>query len=205
MHVMSRSRRLVTLALLGAGLLAGGLLTAAQVHAATPPVIGAALAQQSSLVTPSPQDQNSPACDVEADVHEGVDEADADNVQHEDTSDAGDMDSVQHEDAGDVTTGEDNAATTGDDGTVVDQGCQNDQQDAAPGTLEEGKDLLPQAKITVEQAVTAAQQAAQGALGAVDLERENGTLVYHVSVGDQDVSVDATTGLVLGISSEDAS
>lgn len=82
--------------------------------------------------------------------------------------------------------------------------CEQDDENAAPGTLDDGKELLSQAKITVDQAIAAAQAAAQGPLGTVDLEQENGVLVYHVHIGDQEVTVDAATGAVLGIASDES-
>lgn len=66
------------------------------------------------------------------------------------------------------------------------------------GNLDDGKDLLPQASITIEQAITAAQTAATGDIGEIDLEHYNGKLVFNVDVGDLDVKVDAATGEVLG-------
>lgn len=80
-----------------------------------------------------------------------------------------------------------------------DQECDNEAQ-VAPGTLDDGADLLPQAAITVEQAVTTAQGAATGALGEVDLEsNDSGVLVFSVQIGNQEVSVDAQTGKVLEV------
>jgi hypothetical protein len=73
-----------------------------------------------------------------------------------------------------------------------------DEQHAAPGTIDDGKELLPQAKITLQQAVQTAQAAVSGQLGEVDLEHDHGTLVFNVDIGDHDVKVDAATGAVLG-------
>ena len=72
-----------------------------------------------------------------------------------------------------------------------------------PGTLDDGRDLLPKAGISVSQAVAAAQTAATGAVDEVDLEYWNGTLVYNVDVGSKDVKVDAATGAVLDASADD--
>ena len=63
--------------------------------------------------------------------------------------------------------------------------------------LDDGEDLLPQAKVTLQQAESAAQKAASGSLGETDLEHYNGRLVFNVDVGSHDVKVDATTGEVL--------
>ena len=67
-----------------------------------------------------------------------------------------------------------------------------------PGALDDGADLLPQAKITLAGAVTAARTAANGPVGEVDLERYDGRLVFNVDVGSADVKVDAVDGTVLG-------
>src|SRR5437773_3729044 len=69
-----------------------------------------------------------------------------------------------------------------------------EEESVAPGTLDDGKDLLPQAKISLEQAVAAAQASTSGDLGEVDLEHYQGNLVFNVDVGNHDVKVDATTG-----------
>lgn len=71
------------------------------------------------------------------------------------------------------------------------------------GQLDDGKDLLPEAGITLAEAIAAAQGAAHGSVGEVDLEYWQGNLVFNVDVGDQDVKVDAATGAVLGTEGED--
>jgi uncharacterized membrane protein YkoI len=68
-----------------------------------------------------------------------------------------------------------------------------------PGSLDDGKELRPQASITLAQAVAAAQRAASGSLGQVDLEHFGGRLVYTVDVGDHEVKVDAANGRVDGV------
>ena len=82
-------------------------------------------------------------------------------------------------------------------------GIGDDEHSVAPGTLDDGKELLPQARLSVDQAVQAAQGAASGAVGEVDLEAFRGRLVFNVDVGDQDVKVDATTGEILGSVGDD--
>jgi uncharacterized membrane protein YkoI len=77
-------------------------------------------------------------------------------------------------------------------------GLEGDESQVAPGTLDDGKDLLPQAKISIEQAIAAAQSSASEDIGEIDLEHYQGHLVFNVDVGDHDVKVDATTGQVLG-------
>jgi uncharacterized membrane protein YkoI len=74
---------------------------------------------------------------------------------------------------------------------------------AKPGTLDDGKDLLPQTMISLASAVAAAQGAASGALGQVDLEHFRGAIVYMVDVGNQEVRVDAASGKVVAISPRD--
>jgi uncharacterized membrane protein YkoI len=72
-----------------------------------------------------------------------------------------------------------------------------------PSKLDDGTDLLPQAKLTIPEAVTAAQTAASGRIGEVDLEHYSGRLVFNVDVGDKDVKVDAATGAVVASTSDD--
>ncbi len=77
-------------------------------------------------------------------------------------------------------------------------GIDDNETQVAPGTLDDGKDLLPQAGISIDQAIAAAKTAASGNVGEIDLEHYQGHLVFNVDVGDHDVKVDATTGDVLG-------
>ena len=69
--------------------------------------------------------------------------------------------------------------------------------------LDDGKDLLPQAQISEAQAIAAAHGAASGALNEVDLEHRTGRLVFNVDVGDKDVKVDAASGRVVAVDSDD--
>lgn len=82
--------------------------------------------------------------------------------------------------------------------TASDESCDSETPVAA-GTLDDGKEFQSQAKITIDQAITAAQRAATGDVGEIDLEMRDGTLVYTVDIGDQDVHVDAATGTVVDI------
>ncbi len=111
--------------------------------------------------------------------------------------------------------GNETCATQDDDGLEGPEGAEaNDQNDtdnielecededesaAQPGTLDDGKELLPQASISLEQAISAAQGAVSGELGEVDLEHDQGKLVFNVEIGGSDVKVDAATGTVLGV------
>lgn len=72
-----------------------------------------------------------------------------------------------------------------------------------PSRLDDGKDLLPQAKLTEQQAITAAQGAASGGLNEVDLEHYQGKLVWNVDVGAYDVKVDDATGDVVARTKDD--
>jgi uncharacterized membrane protein YkoI len=69
--------------------------------------------------------------------------------------------------------------------------------------LDDGKQYLPQAAISEQQAIAAAQQAATGGLNEVDLEHAGGRLVWNVDVGSSDVRVDAATGRVVGVAHDD--
>ncbi len=72
----------------------------------------------------------------------------------------------------------------------------------APGQLDDGKELLPQAGITLDQAIAAARTAASGPLGEVDLEYYQERLVFTVDIGDLDVKVDALSGVVLAVAAD---
>jgi len=65
------------------------------------------------------------------------------------------------------------------------------------GTIDDGKDLLPQATITLSEAIAVAQTTGTGALGEVDLEYFNDRLVFNIDIGNTDVKVDAANGIVL--------
>jgi uncharacterized membrane protein YkoI len=74
---------------------------------------------------------------------------------------------------------------------------------AKPGSLDDGKELLPQTTISLSQAVAAAQRAATGSLGQVDLEHYGSRLVYMVDVGSREVRVDAADGGIVAITPRD--
>lgn len=73
---------------------------------------------------------------------------------------------------------------------------------AAPG-LDDGQDLLSQAKIGEQQAIASAQKSASGDVGEVDLEHRDGSLVFNVDVGSHDVKVDAASGDVVAVDADD--
>ena len=74
---------------------------------------------------------------------------------------------------------------------------------AKPGSLDDGKDLLPQTSIPLAQAVATGQRTASGQLGQVDLERSGDRIVYTVDVGSNEVHVDANTGAVASVTPRD--
>jgi hypothetical protein len=78
----------------------------------------------------------------------------------------------------------------------------DDEGQGRPGAIDDGKDLLPQAKITLDQAIKNAEAAYPGTLGEVDLEHYHGHLVFNVGMGSRDVKVDALDGTVLGSGSD---
>lgn len=80
-------------------------------------------------------------------------------------------------------------------------GEQEDRVDA--GTLDDGADLLPQASITIDEAIAAAQAAADGDVGEVDLEYAGGQLVFNVDIGNKDVKVNAADGSIVSADSDD--
>jgi uncharacterized membrane protein YkoI len=117
-------------------------------------------------------------------------------TETEDDADDEDANENEHEDAND----QDDANENDDDGETDDDA----QEVAVPaGTLDDGEELLSQASITVEQAVAAAQAAATGDVGEVDLEEVDGRLVFNVDIGDHDVKIDAHDGSVVSVDSDD--
>jgi uncharacterized membrane protein YkoI len=118
------------------------------------------------------------------------DEQDDGDDATEATTEEADTDDIEQE-CGDQNEADD--ANEAEDGDIQ----------APSGTLDDGKDLLPQAGITLEQAVAAAQGAASGPVGEIDLEHAQGRLVFNVDIGDKDVKVDASSGAVLASDSDD--
>jgi uncharacterized membrane protein YkoI len=84
-----------------------------------------------------------------------------------------------------------------------DEGPNEEESSVPAGTLDDGADLVGLADITIEEAISAAQTAASGAIGEIDLEYVGDVLVYNVDVGTQDVKVDATTGEVVSVDADD--
>ncbi|NMR21223.1 PepSY domain-containing protein [Cellulomonas fimi] len=86
------------------------------------------------------------------------------------------------------------APPDGEDGTETD--------DDAAGEAQEARVLEPLATTTAQEAAAAATAAVPGTAGAVELENENGYVVYNVEVSSPDgttvqVKVDAGNGSVL--------
>ena len=71
------------------------------------------------------------------------------------------------------------------------------------GSLDDGKDLLPDTTVSLSEADATAQRVVQGDLGQVDLEHFGDRIVYSVDVGAQEVRVDANTGIVVDIRPRD--
>ena len=84
-----------------------------------------------------------------------------------------------------------------------DEGPNEVESPVASGALDDGAGLMPQADISLDHAIQAAQGAATGAVGEVDLEYLDGALVFNVDVGAYDVKVDAGSGVVLAADAED--
>lgn len=123
------------------------------------------------------------------------DESEADDAAEDGVEEAEDSDDAECED-------EDESGDTDKSNTKEDDDDDN-QVHAASGQLDDGAGLLPRAGITLEQAIAAAQSAASGGVGEVDLEDYQGKLVFNVDVGNKDVKVDAATGNVLAVTADD--
>ena len=72
-----------------------------------------------------------------------------------------------------------------------------------PGSLDDGKDLLPQTTVSLAAANATAQRVAEGGLGQVDLEHFGDRIVFSVDVGSQEVRVDANSGIVVDVRPRD--
>ena len=82
----------------------------------------------------------------------------------------------------------------------------DDEEDDAPwrpGTVSEGAELLPRAKITVDEALAAAQAAEPGEVHGAELEREDGRLLFEIEIGDKEILVDANDGRVVSVETDD--
>jgi len=106
-----------------------------------------------------------------------------------------------------ATEGSDTDAVEEQSGDQNEADSQSQADDAAEqqqsGALDDGKDLLPQAGIPLDQAIAAAQSVASGPVGEVDLEHYQGNLVFNVDIGDKDVKVDAGNGAILSADADD--
>ncbi|HYI15213.1 MAG TPA: PepSY domain-containing protein, partial [Thermomicrobiales bacterium] len=78
----------------------------------------------------------------------------------------------------------------------------DDDRDEA-GTLDDGSLLLSEATITLEQAIAAAQGAAEGTLGDAELEYLGERLVFDIEIGNNDVKIDAADGSVVSVTADD--
>jgi len=125
-----------------------------------------------------------------SDAAQTCDQQDEADDAAEDATEEADTDNVEEE-CGDQNEADD-ANESGDDEAQV-----------PSGTLDDGKDLLPQARITIDAAIAAAQSAATGPVGEVDLEQANGRLVFNVDIGEKDVKVDASDGSIVSADAED--
>lgn len=150
---------------------------------------------------------------VDDDDDEGTPEASAsadDDDNGEDEDESGDRDEEDDEDEDrDDDDGEDDDDRDADDEDDDDSDNDNHRDDdcedetGAPGELVQGEELLPQATVSLDEAIAIAQAEVDGELGTVELEEEDGTLVYEVHIGDHEVVIDATTGEVIEVEEDD--
>lgn len=147
----------------------------------------------------APAAQSTPAAQSAA----AANQCQADEEDGNGQNGAGDQDNVQDENgSNDAAEGDANANGAEDEAAANENGengTENEAAAAKPGELSEGQDLLPKATISIGQAIKAAQGKASGQLGPVELGEQGGTLVFSVTVGDQEVAVDAADGTVLGV------
>jgi uncharacterized membrane protein YkoI len=142
---------------------------------------------QSNDPTPAAQacDQQDQADDATEAATEG---ADTDGVQDE----CGPQDEADAEDADNVQEPHLNGSIAVDE--ALSEGLSEADEAAA---------LAPLATITEDEAIAAAQAEVPGAVDKVELGNENGSLVYEVKIGSQEVKVDAGNGAVLLVEADD--
>jgi len=75
-------------------------------------------------------------------------------------------------------------------------------QDEGLSDADEATALASLATVTREDAIAFAQAKVPGDVQEVELDNENGSLVYSVEIGGKDVKVDAGTGTVLHVESD---
>lgn len=78
----------------------------------------------------------------------------------------------------------------------------NEKPDDSAQEAKESAALQAKAKVTSEQAKRIAENSAKGKAGSVELEDENGTVVYSVEVGSKEIKVDAATGNIVASDNE---
>jgi len=173
-----KNRRIATLALaalltLGVG---GGIAMKSLAQGVTPPA-----AVQAGVAQDQEQAVNAPDTDT-------VEEQVGDQNEAEDAVGAADTDTVEEQ------VGDQNAPDNGQEAAEAEEANSADGQDAVPtGTP----------AITAEAAQAAAEAHLNaGTASQVELDDENGQLVYSVQIGASDVKVDAMTGTVLGVESD---
>jgi uncharacterized membrane protein YkoI len=147
-------------------------------------------------------DSDDDAVDDADDAAEPDDDDEADDA--EDAAEPDDDDEADDAEDAAEPDDDDQADDADDEGETETEEAGDVEDDAeAPGQIDDGADLLPQAGISLEAAIAAAQAAAEGTVGEIDLETFNGTLVFNVEIGDHDVKVDAQTGAVLASDLDD--
>jgi uncharacterized membrane protein YkoI len=120
------------------------------------------------------------------------------------TAGGADTDAVE-EDCGPEHEADDSAEDIGDHADPQLNGSirVDDSKFAGLSESEESAALASLATITPDEALAAARAVVAGDSQKVELENENGSLVYSVQIGGQDVKVDAGTGAVLHVESDD--
>ncbi|MDQ3547558.1 MAG: PepSY domain-containing protein [Chloroflexota bacterium] len=71
------------------------------------------------------------------------------------------------------------------------------------GRLDDGRRMLSDADISVEEAIAIAEGAATGRVDDIELERFGDRLLYQIEVGRADVFVDANSGEVVAVDPDD--
>lgn len=79
--------------------------------------------------------------------------------------------------------------------------CHDDN--TRPGELVDGKEYQDEAKVSLDDAIATAQDEVDGEVGEIELDREDGKLIYEVEIGTDEVLIDAETGEVIRVRPND--
>lgn len=91
----------------------------------------------------------------------------------------------------------------GNSGQILERDGPDDDDWDEPGRLDDDATLQAEAAISLDEAIAAAEGAADGTVHDIELDYHGDRLVYEVEVGHQEVIVDATDGSIIRVANDD--